>query len=214
MLNQADMIRHLEDARCRRLVVLLSIVLVTFPGCSKRPSPEAREETTATPPAAEPSQAKIDACSLLTSEEIESVQGEAVNGTTPSGGAWSGFPSTQCMFTTVTPVNSVSLVLLQTAVKSPRHVRDFWKETFHREEEQEKEGGKKESEEKKKKSPPQRVADLGEEAFWVGTQISSALYVLKGDSYLRISVGGGGGGDVATKLEKSKKLAQFALKRL
>ncbi len=69
-----------------------------------------------------------------------------------------------------------------------------------------------EEEEEGKKSPPQRVADLGDEAFWTGTQISTALYVLKGDSYIRISVGGAG--DQALKLEKSRKLAEFALKRL
>lgn len=110
---------------------------------------------------------------------------------------------------TATPVNSVSLVVTQTAVNSPRHVREFWNETFHRE----KEGGKQEREEEEgKKAPPQGVPDLGDEAFWMGTQISTALYVLKGHSFIRISVGGAG--DQTSKLDKSKKLAQFALKRL
>ncbi len=123
----------------------------------------------------------------------------------------SGFPSNQCVFNTVTPVNSVGLVITQTAPKSSgRRVPDFWKETFHRAE-GEKEGAKKE-EDDEKKSPPQPVTDLGDEAFWTGTQISTALYVLKGDSYIRISVGDAG--DQAAKLEKSRKLAQFALKRL
>ncbi len=46
----------------------------------------------------------------------------------------------------------------------------------------------------------------------MGTQISTTLYVLKGDCFVRISVGGAG--DQAVKLEKSRKLAEFALKRL
>ncbi len=212
MLGQADMIRHMEDARCRRLVVLLSIVLLTFPGCSKRPSPEVRRDSTATPAPAEPTQ-PVDACSLLTSEEIESVQREAVTGTTPSGGTLGGFPSTQCVFMTVTPVNSVSVVITQSAPKASHGVREFWEQTFHRKADEDRPGGETEGDEEgEKKAPPQGVPELGDEAFWMGTQISTALYVLKGDSYIRISVGGAG--DQAVKLEKSRKLAEFALKRL
>ena len=44
------------------------------------------------------------------------------------------------------------------------------------------------------------------------SRVGGALYVLKGESYIRISVGGAG--DQAQKLEKSKTLAAFVLKRL
>ncbi len=47
----------------------------------------------------------------------------------------------------------------------------------------------------------------------MGSAISNALYVLKGDCFIRISVGGAVG-DTSSKLEKSKKLAEFALTRL
>ncbi len=197
------------------LPITSSILSIAIAGCSKpRDAEVAPAEASATP---QPAFRQIDACSLLTSAEIEAVQGEAVTGTTPSSGMQTGFPSNQCVFNTVTPVNSVGLVITQTAPKSSgRRVPDFWKETFHRAE-GEKEGAKKEEEEEEdeeeeKKLPPQPVTDLGDEAFWTGTQISTALYVLKGDSYIRISVGGAG--DQAAKLEKSRKLAQFALKRL
>lgn len=197
----------------RSFLITSSIILIALAGCSKpRDAEVAPAETAATP---QPSFRQIDACSLLTSAEIESMQGEAVTGTTPSGGALRGFPSTQCVFVTVTPVNSVSLVITQTGAKSAgRSVRDFWKETFQRGEAPEKEAGEKKDgeEEDEKKSPPQKVDDLGDEAFWMGTQVSTALYVLKGDSFLRISVGGAG--DQAAKLEKSRKLAAFALRRL
>ncbi len=194
------------------LPITSSIILIALAGCSKpRDAEVAPAEASATP---QPAFRQIDACSLVTSAEIESVQGEAVTGTTPSSGVLSGFPSTQCVFITVTPVNSVSLVITQTGAKADRSVRDFWKETFHRGEAPEKEAGEKKGgeEEEEKKSPPQKVDDLADEAFWMGTQISTALYVLRGDSYIRISVGGAG--DHAAKLEKSRKLAEFALKRL
>jgi hypothetical protein len=38
------------------------------------------------------------------------------------------------------------------------------------------------------------------------------LYVLKGNEFIRVSVGGAG--DEASKIDKSKKLAQMVLKRL
>jgi hypothetical protein len=53
---------------------------------------------------------------------------------------------------------------------------------------------------------------VGDDAFWTGTRVGGALYVLKGESYFRISVGGAS--DPAQKLEKSKTLAAFVLKRL
>jgi hypothetical protein len=56
------------------------------------------------------------------------------------------------------------------------------------------------------------VKDLGDEAFWVGSPIGGALYVLKSDLMFRLSVGGGG--DQKAKLNKSKTLAQKILKRM
>jgi hypothetical protein len=46
----------------------------------------------------------------------------------------------------------------------------------------------------------------------VGNSISGALYVLKGNSFLRISVGGVR--EESARMEKSKALAHAALKRL
>jgi hypothetical protein len=69
-----------------------------------------------------------------------------------------------------------------------------------------------EESEAKEVSPPERVNNLGDEAFWVGTPIGGALYVLKNDLFFRISVGGAG--DQKAKLNKSKTLAQTILKKL
>jgi len=59
---------------------------------------------------------------------------------------------------------------------------------------------------------PRPIDGLGEEAYWVGNPISGALYVLKGNSFLRISVGGVR--EESARIEKSKALARAALKRL
>jgi hypothetical protein len=61
-------------------------------------------------------------------------------------------------------------------------------------------------------SKPQRVAGLGDEAYWSGNQITSALSVLRKDTVIRISVGGPE--DEATKIKKAKALAQKVLKGL
>ena len=53
---------------------------------------------------------------------------------------------------------------------------------------------------------------LGDEAFWIGSRVGGALYVLKKDLFFRISVGGAG--DEKAKLNKSRTLAQNVLKRL
>ena len=56
-----------------------------------------------------------------------------------------------------------------------------------------------------------RVSGVGNDAYWVGN-ISSSLYVLAGDRFLSISIGGNE--DREIKLRKSKQLASRALKRL
>jgi len=53
---------------------------------------------------------------------------------------------------------------------------------------------------------------VGDEAFWIASRVGGALYVLKGNSYLTVSVGGAA--DEKTRIEKSKALAQRALVRL
>jgi hypothetical protein len=158
---------------------------------------------------AESNKVKTDACSLLTSKEIESVQGEALKEPKSSGQSGGGLAVSQCYFALATASNSISLTLMQKS-DSPdaRDPKEFWKETFHREKNEEK--GR--EEEQKKTAPPEKIDGLGDEAFWLGNRFGGELYVLKGDSFFRISVGGAG--DKAAKIDKSKKLAQMILKRI
>ena len=84
----------------------------------------------------------------------------------------------------------------------------MWKETFHRENEKAEPERKGES----KLPSPQEIADIGDEAFWAPLGFGGSLYALKGNTQIRISVGGSG--DQAAKLQKSKALAEVVLKRL
>ena len=57
---------------------------------------------------------------------------------------------------------------------------------------------------------PQRVAGVGDEAYWSGNPVSAALYVLKKDTIIRLSIGGPE--DPSVKIKKAKTLAQKVLK--
>ena len=155
------------------------------------------------------SKGKIDACALLTSKEIESVQGEPLKDTKRSGGFGAGFVASQCYFGLPTSANSISLTVTQRGDGSDaRDPQQFWKETFHGEKDQD----KARNDEEEKAAPPQKIDGIGDEAFWTGNRVGGALYVLKKDILIRISVGGPDNEE--TKINKSKVLAQKALDRL
>ena len=145
------------------------------------------------------------ACGLLTKEEVQAVQGEPFTNTRPSSHSVAGVINSQCYFETAVPVNSIVLTVTRKA-DGGRDPRDNWKEIFHGE----KSAGEKEEREEARK--PLKVDGVGDEAFWTGTRVGGALYVLKGNCYIRISIGGAG--DQEQKIEKSKRLAEAAFKRL
>jgi hypothetical protein len=150
---------------------------------------------------------------LLTKEETESVQGEPFKSAKASQGPGTGLKVSQCYFELPTPVNSIVLTVTRKADgANARDPRESWHELFSGEHPRERE---KEREKEKEEGPekgPRKIEGVGDEAFWSGSRVGGALYVLKGESYIRISVGGAG--DQALKLEKCKTLAAFVLKRL
>ena len=153
-------------------------------------------------------QGKIDACALLTSKEIESVQGEPLKETKPSGAAQMGFAVSQCYFSLPTSSDSISLIVTQRGSGADaRDPKEWWKQTFDRDRDKEK--GR---EEEGEKAAPQKIDGVGDAAFWLGNRVGGTLYVLKGSNVVRISVGGAS--DQAAKIDKSKKLAEAVLKRL
>lgn len=147
--------------------------------------------------------APIDACSLITSEEIEAVQGEPLKETKPAQRAERGLAISECFFTLPTFANSISLSVAQKGGgPDARDAREFWQETF----------GDAATKESEKSGPPRKMEGVGDDAFWTGDDRMGALYVLTGSRYLRISAGGPG--DQAAKIKKCQALAEMVLKRL
>ena len=165
---------------------------------------------------------KIDVCALLTSAEIEAVQGEPIREVKPSEQHGSSFLLSQCFLGTATFAKSVSLALATPDPAKPSALtpREYWRKQFHPPEPEEEEKPaaagkapkKAEPEREKELRQPRPVEGLGEEAYWVGNAITGALYVLQGDAFLRIGIGGGE--DELERIKKTKTLAQKALGRL
>lgn len=183
-----------------KLICAAALVIV---GCSDPDSqksasadqPKQAEETADVTP--------VNTCSLLTSEELQAVQGEPLQETKPSEHPGRGVMMYDCLFTLPTFTNSVSLSVIQRAPGSgARDPRQEWKEIRAA-------AAAKASE---KVAPPQEVEGIGDDAFWTGDDRMGALYVLQGNRFLRISVGGAS--ERGAKLKKSQMLAEAALKRL
>jgi hypothetical protein len=161
-------------------------------------------------------QTKPDACAVLTSTDVQKVQGDPVQETKPSTQPAGGLVMSQCLFRTASPSNSVSVAIASAGSVSPRA---FWQKQFHSakpesgEGEKEKPTAKSKPAREEEESPrPRTIKGVGEQAYWVGSPLVGALYVLKGNTFLRISVGGVR--EEAARIEKSVALARLALKRL
>lgn len=206
----------------KKFVSLLCSLPLALAGCERRAT---TQSTTSADQ--EPGQARFDACALIAKEEIEAIQGSPIKETKSSARSDADFRISQCFYTAAEFSKSVSLAVTQSDPHSSakRSPKDFWKKTFGRFE-----GEAKESEDDKEKKeslrdqararggeeeasvPPKKIDGVGEEAYWTGSRFGGALYVLKKDVFIRISVGGPDKEE--TKIEKSKALAQKALERL
>ena len=158
-----------------------------------------------------------DACSLVSKEEVASVQEAPVNETKSSEHSDGVFRVSQCFYTAAEFSKSVILALVQPDSKqrSERSPKDFWREKFGPYNGNQKERDEKpetKSAEKEQGPAPKKIDGLGDDAYWVSNRFGGVLYVLKGDTFF--SVGIGGTDDEDAKLEKSKVLAQKALQHL
>ena len=192
------------------------------------PAPAPANVGTTPGPASSPAvtKAKIDACSLLTGAEIQAVQGERLKETKPSDRQSAGFMTSLCYYELTTPSNSISLSITQSDGSKPGAIKEYWENTFgknenksepEREKDREKKkAGQAESSERagqeEEGAPLEPVRGIGDEAFWSASRVGGALYVLKGDHYIRISVGGKDSNEA--KLKKSKTLALKAMRRV
>jgi hypothetical protein len=192
---------------CRWRLFLLFLVLGLAASCSKPTTTADRANSPSPSPAIATTKPVADnfACTLLTKEEAQAVQGEPFKDTKPSQQFGAGMTVSQCYFELPTPVNSIVLTVTRKA-EGGRDPSESWRDIFHREESARK------NEEKEEAREPLKIEGIGDEAFWTGNRVGGALYVLKGNCYIRISVGGAG--DQPQKIEKSKALAEAVLKRL
>ena len=152
--------------------------------------------------------AKFDICGLIPKEEIEKAQESQIQEASGVARPDGAFLVSQCYYRAEIPSKSVSLALTQPdpGRLSKRSPKDFWRETFGANAEPNDRGRLRT--EKGKFTPPARIEGLGDDAYWMG----GALYVLKADVYVRLSLGGPASEEA--KLEKSKALARLALSRL
>ncbi len=178
------------------IICLVTSLLVILCGCN------ARRNTTLV----------RDACNLVSKEEVGSVQTSPVTDTKSSERSDDLFRVAECFYTTAESNKSVNLALVQSDPKqgSERSPKDFWKEKFdpYQNEEPKTQSG----DEKERGSAPKKIEGLGDDAYWVRNRFGGVLYVLKGDAF--ISIGLGGTDDEETKLKKSEALAKKALQRL
>jgi hypothetical protein len=162
-----------------------------------------------------------DPCALLTDAAVRAVLGVAVKERQPAAQETGGLLVRQCYLNTGTP-RAVSIAVAGSTTSGGTIItpRVFWRDRFH---DQGEDGPERKSEaresarqdapqERETESAARRIRGVGDEAFWSGTRVAGALYVLRGDTFIRVSVGGIK--DEKERIEKTRQLAAAALARL
>jgi len=152
-------------------------------------------------------------CSVIPNAAIQKMLGEKVSNAKPVSQISGELRYSQCFYSLSTFTNSISISVV-TPSPSDMHrdaPRELWQRWFHRDSEDADRdaAGKSEEEEAGSKALP--ISNLGDEAFWVHSFVGN-LYVLKGNSFLRISIGGKLTDEERQK--RAKALAAAALKNL
>ena len=195
------------------LLIFPITLVVAFASCKKN------SET-----AAPSKRDKINACELITHAEVQAIQGSPIKEVKPSEQSDGSFRIAQCFYTAETFNKSVSLAVTQPdpASATARNPCEFWQQTFGRyegeakeekgDEEKKKSLREREGEEEGKGRPPKKLEGIGDAAYWTANRTGGALYVLKKDVYIRVSVGGPEEEDAMIK--RCKALAEKVLSRL
>lgn len=193
-----------------------------------------------TPAAQMPPQSKT--CGLITGEELKEVQGEPPDAAQGSEHAAESLSMSQCFYRLPTFDKSVNLEVVSAPEGSPAGaLKEYWRKRFHpdavearellrqrdeeakrqREEElkrereagQVREGGRRKKNREEEHWRPERVAGVGDEAYWSGNQKMWTLSVLGRQRVVRVTLVGGP--DVqAENLKRATGLARKVLKRL
>jgi len=159
-----------------------------------------------------------DPCRVLTRREVGEISGGRIAATKATSRIAGDFVISDCFYRAEAFQDSVSVEVTRRATSSSsssHSVREHWTAMFHADQGDEDDGRRGEAEDasaKEKEVPPRPVQGVGDEAFWLSNPASGALYVLEGDAYLRISVGGAA--DETVKQRRATELARKALGRL
>lgn len=159
--------------------------------------------------AKQPADGRRDVCELIAVEDIRAVQGATVKERKASEQNLRGLRFAQCLYATTDFARSVSLtVITASSPTSAASGGSYWMDTFHPQPKM----AQAQARPARKKDPPRPVSGAGDEAFWTGDARAGALYVLRDDTVLRVSVGGAS--DEEDRIRLSKTLALAALNRL
>ena len=152
------------------------------------------------------------ACAILPAAAIQKVFGEVVTNAKPAAQTTGELKHSQCFYSLPTFTNSISVSMTAANPASVHRdaARELWQRWFHAEGDGDRDapGTSEEKEEAAKASP---LPNLGDEAFWVHSFVGN-LYVLKGNTVLRISIGGKLSDEERQK--RARVLAVAALKNL
>jgi hypothetical protein len=157
-----------------------------------------------------------NACQLLTARDIARVQGEEFKSVKLTETDADGLTVSQCFYTLPSFTSSVSVDIMRGKTAA------FWRGHFSnaadaadddadRDRGAPAKGVSREGEDEHH-AAALKVKGIGDAAVWSGNRVAGALYVLKGDTIVRVSVGGSGSQE--QKIERSKKLAARALRKL
>lgn len=159
-----------------------------------------------------------NACQLLTARDIASVQGQEFKTAKLTDTNANGLRVSQCFYALPSFTSSVSLDVMR------GNTTAFWRGHFanaramnddddgDRDRTVAMKNAPSREAEEEHESAALKVTGIGDAAVWSGNRIAGALYVLKGDTIVRVSVGGAGSQE--EKIERSKKLVARALRRL
>jgi len=195
----------------------VALCLVALLGVAASGRDGERPRVAACDPASPTSRQTWDACALLSDAEVREVQGETVIERKHAAQGSRSFRVVQCFYRTPTLVRSVSLALTVPLPGDATRAgpRAYWRESFHAKTRAVDGAGPPAAPSPgaaRPPLPPRRLSGLGEEAFWVGDRLTGTLYALQGDLFIRVSVGGVT--EEASRLQRTRTLAEKALRRL
>lgn len=141
-----------------------------------------------------------NACQVLSARDVAAVQGARFKSAKLKESGTRDIQMSQCIYALPRNADSVTVDLIR------GKTRAFWKRHFP---DEQLASSKARAE---REAHAVRVSGVGDEAVWSGNRLAGALYVMKGETIVRVSVGGDASQE--QKIEKAKKLAARALRRL